>query len=166
LRYFSGVIFSATLAAGVSEVHAHGSSHTSKPAKSAHINAEETDFGRAGDPAKVNRSIRIAGTDDMRYSPSRLTVKVGDTVRFVVSNPGKRYHELVIGTEKDLKSHYEIMKKFPNMEHDEPHMAHVGPGKTREIVWQFTKAGDFRFACLIPGHWESGMAGTIEVAAR
>jgi uncharacterized cupredoxin-like copper-binding protein len=166
MRFCAGVFFSTALAAGTSLAYAHGSSHTDKPAMGAHIDAKQTAFGQAGDLQKVSRTIRIAGTDDMRYTPSKLTVEVGETVRFVVSNPGKRYHELVIGTEEELKSHYAIMKKFPNMEHDEPHMAHVGPGKTGEIVWQFSKAGDFHFACLIPGHWEAGMAGTIKVAAR
>ena len=48
------------------------------------------------------------------------------------------------------------MVKFPNMEHDEPYMAHVAPGKTGEIVWTFNRAGDFDFACLIAGHYQAG----------
>ena len=58
---------------------------------------------------------------------------------------------MVLGTPEELKEHAELMKKFPEMEHDEPHMAHVKPGKSGEIVWQFTKAGEFQFACLHPG---------------
>ena len=57
-----------------------------------------------------------------------------------------------------------MMKKFPGMEHDEPYMAHVSPGKTDEIVWHFTKAGEFFYACLLPGHLEAGMIGKIVVA--
>ena len=58
------------------------------------------------------------------------------------------------------------MRKFPEMEHDEPYMAHVAAGKRGQIVWQFNRAGDFEFACLIPGHFEAGMRGTIKVAAK
>jgi uncharacterized cupredoxin-like copper-binding protein len=72
-------------------------------------------------------------------------------------------HEMVIGTLKDLKAHAELMKKFPGMEHDEPYMAHVAPGRRQSIVWQFTKLGDFHYACLIPGHLEAGMIAKIKV---
>ena len=72
-------------------------------------------------------------------------------------------HEIVLGTMKELKEHAELMKKHPGMEHDEPHTAHVAPGKTERLLWQFTKAGEFFYACLIPGHFEAGMIGRIAV---
>ena len=59
--------------------------------------------------------------------------------------------------------HAELMVKFPNMEHDEPYMAHVPPGQTRDIVWTFNRAGTFEFACLIAGHYGAGMKGSITV---
>jgi len=123
----------------------------------------ETGFGRTGDPRKAVRTIRIDMSDRMRFSPDTIEVKPGDTVRFVVRNSGKTMHEMVIGTMKELKDHAELMKKHPGMEHDEPYMAHVEPGKTAEIAWQFTKAGEFFFGCLIPGHFEAGMVGKILV---
>jgi uncharacterized cupredoxin-like copper-binding protein len=55
------------------------------------------------------------------------------------------------------------MIKFPTMEHDEPYMAHVAPGKTGEIIWTFNRAGQFEFACLIAGHYQAGMVGKIMV---
>ena len=78
-------------------------------------------------------------------------------------NDGKVMHEMVIGRMKELKEHAELMRKFPNMEHDEPYMAHVAPGKLGEIVWQFTQPGEFHYACLIPGHMEAGMIAKITV---
>ena len=75
-------------------------------------------------------------------------------------------HEFVLGTIAELKEHAELMKKFPKMEHDEPYMAHVSPGKTETIVWQFSKAGEFHFGCLLPGHFEAGMVGKINVTRR
>ncbi|HZF78731.1 MAG TPA: plastocyanin/azurin family copper-binding protein, partial [Rubrivivax sp.] len=64
---------------------------------------------------------------------------------------------------EELKKHAEEMKKFPEMEHEEAYMAHVQPGRRGDIVWQFTKAGDFQFACLVPGHFEAGMVGKLTV---
>ncbi len=161
------IVLAALLAAVAPAAFAHGGSHDKKPTRkdSAQI-VEEKPFGRAGDPAKATRTVRIEGRDTMRYTPSRITVKQGETVRFVVKNAGKLMHETVIGTKDELDEHYELMKKFPEMEHDEPHMVHLKPGETGEMFWEFTKAGEFFFACLIPGHYEAGMFGTIKVVAR
>ncbi len=125
--------------------------------------AEEKPFGKSGDLKKATRTITFTMSDKMRFDPSRVTVKRGDTIRFIVRNDGKVMHELVFGTMAELKEHAELMRKFPNMEHDEPYMAHIAPGKTGEIIWQFTKAGEFDFACLIAGHFEAGMVGKIIV---
>ena len=132
-------------------------------AKKAAAMAEQKDWGMAGDPAKVQRTIRLRMGDDMRFTPNELTIKKGETVRLVVVNGGKALHEVVIGTSADLKAHAEMMKKHPGMEHDEPHMAHVKAGQKGEIVWTFNRAGQFEFACLIPGHFEAGMLGRINV---
>ncbi len=105
-------------------------------------------------------------SDAMRFSPAEVRVKRGETIRFVVKNGGKVMHEMVIGNLAELKAHGEMMKKFPNMEHDEPYMAHVAPGKVQEITWTFTKAGEFHFGCLVPGHFDAGMIGRIVVAAK
>jgi len=127
------------------------------------VSVEETAFGREGNPNEARRTIHIEMADTMRFTPSELAVKRGATVKFVVRNNGKVMHEMVIGSMDELKQHAELMKKFPGMEHDEPHMAHVAPGKTEALVWQFTKAGTFYFGCLEPGHFESGMLGKLEV---
>lgn len=142
--------------------------HGEKPhAAGPNLDPVTTAFGRTGDPKKVTRAIVFDMTDDMRFNPSRITVRRGETLRFRAINRGKVMHELVIGTERELIGHAELMKRFPGMEHDEPFMAHVQPGGSGEIVWQFTQAGTFRFACLMPGHsWNDlrdGMVGTIVV---
>jgi uncharacterized cupredoxin-like copper-binding protein len=143
-----------------------GENHAKRQGPKRGAPVEEKAFGREGDPAKVTRTVRIEGRDTMRYTPSQITVKQGETVRFVVKNAGKQMHETVLGTKAELDEHYELMKKFPDMEHDEPHMVHLKPGETGEMFWQFTKAGEFYFACLIPGHYEAGMFGTIKVVGR
>ncbi len=158
------VISSMTLLSATSAtlLHAHGDAgHAKKAARS--VSAEEREFGREGDASKASRTVRIDMSDKMRFSPDHVTVRKGDTVRFVVRNSGKTMHEMVIGTMQDLKAHAEMMRKHPGMEHDEPYMAHVAPGKSETIAWQFTRAGDFHFGCLIPGHFEAGMMGRITV---
>ncbi len=142
---------------------AHGDSHAKKTAKPAAISTEEKEFGRQGDPKKVSRTVNIDMADTMRFTPAELSIKRGETIRFVVKNKGQVLHEMVIGTKKELAEHAELMKKHPNMEHDEPYMAHVNPGKQETMVWQFTKAGEFFFGCLVPGHFEAGMVGKIIV---
>jgi uncharacterized cupredoxin-like copper-binding protein len=134
----------------------HANHHTQTP-------AEQKDWGIAGDPQKAQRTIEIRMTDDMRFAPKEIQVNLGETVRLVAVNAGKALHEIVIGTPQELKAHAEMMKKHPNMEHDEPYMAHVNAGQKGTIVWTFNRAGSFDFACLIPGHFEAGMVGRITV---
>jgi len=125
--------------------------------------AEETPFGRTGDPQKAKRTIRVNMGDDMRFSPAELHVRRNDTVRFVVKNSGKQMHEMVLGTMADLKAHADAMRDNAGMEHDDAWMVHVAPGKTGELGWQFTKPGTFYYGCLIPGHFEAGMVGKVIV---
>ena len=73
-------------------------------------------------------------------------------------------HAYVLGTPSSLDEHAEMMKKFPNLEYEEPCMAHVAPGEEGAITWKFSQAGKFSFGCLIPGHYEDGMKGRIIVA--
>jgi uncharacterized cupredoxin-like copper-binding protein len=87
-------------------------------------------------------------------------------VRFVIQNKGKLLHEMVIGTRQELDAHAALMVKFPKMAHDEPYMAHVSAGRSGDLVWTFNRPGDFEFACLIAGHYQAGMVGTISVSAR
>lgn len=128
--------------------------------------AEETAIGKPGVTAKATRTIKIEMRDTMRFSPADIRVKQGETVRFVIVNTGQVKHELNLGTEQELLEHLELMKKFPNMEHDEPSKLTLAPGKQGEIVWQFTKAGTVNFACLVPGHFEAGMKGTVAVGKK
>lgn len=125
--------------------------------------ARDTPFGREGDPKKATRTIRIEASDTMRYFPEHVTVKKGQTVRFNVHNAGALPHEMVIGTMDELKKHAETVKRHGEHAYDDAPIAHVEPGETGRIVWQFTRAGEFYYGCLVPGHFEAGMIGTIVV---
>jgi uncharacterized cupredoxin-like copper-binding protein len=124
---------------------------------------EQKAWGIAGDAKQAKRTVVVTMTDDMRFKPDRIKIKQGETVRFVVKNAGKMMHEMVIGTRQELDEHAALMLKFPNMEHDEPYMAHVDAGQQAEIVWHFNRPGEFEFACLIAGHYQAGMLGKILV---
>ncbi len=155
----------AWLAAAAAYAHgdAHGGAHPAAPRPFDPSRVEVTAFGQEGDPARVTRTIRVVMGDDMRFRPGVIKVRRGETVRLRVANQGAVLHEMVLGTPRDLAEHAELMRKFPAMEHDAPHMAHVTPGARGEIVWQFTRPGEYQFACLIPGHFEAGMVGRVIV---
>ena len=154
----------AALAGTRALAHGDAGHGTPPPYDPSHV--EETEFGREGDPRRVNRTVRLHMYDTMRFTPARVTVWQGQTVRFIVHNAGMLMHEMVLGTPQALQEHAELMRRFPEMEHSEPHMAHVKPGASGRIVWQFTRAGEFSFACLQPGHFEAGMVGTILVKEK
>ncbi len=160
-RTLSTLAIALALAAG-STAFAHQSSDSGKATHAA--KKEQKAWGIAGDAKAARRTIEIAMSDAMRFTPDMIRVKKGETVRFVIKNTGTQLHELVIGSKQELQEHAAMMVQFPNMEHDEPYMAHVAPGKTGELVWTFNRTGDFDFACLVAGHYAAGMVGKIKVA--
>ena len=104
-------------------------------------------------------------TDGMRFAPSSIDVKQGETDRFVVTNSGKLKHELVLGTEKELKEHYEVDEEEPRRWNTTTRTCHLRRrARPARSIWQFTKAGKVDFACLQPGHYDAGMKGAVNVA--
>lgn len=136
-----------------------------------HSHAEQGDPGSSplGLQAQVvSRSIEVRMDDQMRFSPDTLQVRAGETVRLVVHNAGKVEHELVLGTEEDIRAHAEAMKKGSDHSHGHAGGAaiSVAPGQTGELVVTFAQAGALQMACLIPGHYEAGMRGQVQVSER
>ena len=148
----------------VGQAVAHEGAHDKK--KPVAVKKEQKPWGIAGDAKAAKRTINITMSDNMRFTPDKIAVRQGETVKIVLKNDGKMLHEMVIGTRQELEEHAALMLKFPGMEHDEPYMVHVPVGKTGEIIWIFNRAGDFDFACLIAGHYQAGMVGKISVAAK
>lgn len=148
-------ICSIALTLGSAQALAHGDDP--------HHPGHDDTFGKPGDPAKVSRTVAVDMTDAMRFTPGNISVKKGETIRFVVKNSGQLKHEMVLGTAKEMREHAELMKRFPEMEHADPNQLSLEAGKTGELIWQFTRAGTFDFACLQPGHFDAGMHGKIAV---
>jgi uncharacterized cupredoxin-like copper-binding protein len=128
----------------------------------AHEHHSTYSAGEPGDPKRPSRTIEIA-MSEMDYEPSRIEIKRGEQIRFVLRNAGTEDHEFLLATTKENLKHAEVMKKHPHMEHDDPNGVRVAPKKSAEILWKFTKAGTFEYSCLIPDHREYGMIGHITV---
>jgi len=122
--------------------------------------------GQPGNPKKPSRTVVITmqeGDGKMIFNHNHVEVRRGEQIRFVLENKGELDHEFVLATPKENDKHAELMKKYPEMEHDDPNAKRVVTKKSGELIWRFTKAGTFEFACLIPGHREAGMHGTVTV---
>jgi uncharacterized cupredoxin-like copper-binding protein len=119
--------------------------------------------GKPGNPKKVSHTIQVVMSDDMKFAPAKIDAKRGETIRFVLRNAGQVKHEMVLGSMAELKQHAELMRRMPGMEHEEPNQLTLDPGKSGELVWQFTQSGTVDFACLQPGHFEAGMRGKVSV---
>lgn len=124
--------------------------------------------GAPGDPTKPSRVVTIAmreedGDKRMLFEPARLEVKRGEQVRFVLANEGIYAHEFMLDTVAANAKHAIAMRKNPDMEHDDANGRRVALSSKGEMLWRFTKPGTYEFACLIPGHYEAGMKGTVVV---
>lgn len=151
------------LAAGLAMLSGAAQAHGPQTHGGAPVVKEQKPWGIAADASAAQRTITIDMGDNMRFKPDVIDVREGETVRLAIRNRGKLLHELVIGTQDELDAHAALMVKFPDMQHDEPYMAHVDPGKRGDIVWTFNRPGEFKFACLIAGHYQAGMVGTVRV---
>jgi uncharacterized cupredoxin-like copper-binding protein len=152
----AAIVMSVALASGsaLAAAGAPGHSH------------ETFSAGEPGNPKKRARIILITMREEdgkMMFIPDRVEIKRGEQIRFMLTNSGELDHEFILATTAENVKHAEEMKKNPEMEHDDPNARRVKPKKRDEIVWRFTKAGTFEFGCLIPGHREAGMTGTIVV---
>ena len=152
-----GAVLMTVLGVASPAAHAHGPA-----AQPGHYDGHAAALGEPGDSKAATRTMEIQGAE-MKFVPASLTVRRGETVRFLFRNTGQLKHEMMIGTQKELNDHAALMEKHPDMEHDDPNGTQAEPGKSGEFVWKFTKAGQFFFGCLLPGHYQQGMKGTIVV---
>jgi putative spermidine/putrescine transport system substrate-binding protein len=120
-------------------------------------------IGQPGNPSEVSRTIVMSMNDAMRFTPDRIEVRTGETIRFELHNEGKLRHELVLGEPEALRRHAAMMQMMPDMQHSGPNMASLAPGERGQLIWKFTRTGTVTFACLQSGHLEAGMKGSVAV---
>lgn len=150
-----GLLTALTLSTGALASGNHAGGHSHGP--------DDKAYGKPGVATRISRSVTVDMTDTMRFTPSSIRVRKGETIRFIVKNSGQVRHEFSLGTQSELAEHAAAMKKFPNMAHDEPNVVSLAPGEQGEVIWQFTRPGTVDFACLQPGHFEAGMNGRVTV---
>jgi uncharacterized cupredoxin-like copper-binding protein len=131
---------------------------------------DEYAIGMKAEKAKSKRTINITMREDqdgnMIFEPKKLQFREGETVTLNFVNRGATKHEFVMDTQENVLEHKAVMEKNPDMEHADDNSLSLEPGEKGQIVWTFAKSGDFAFACLIPGHYESGMHGPLKVTAK
>ena len=149
----------------MNDMHMHGSDTSMGPMSDTDAKSEYNfTFGHPGKADKVDRTIKINALDSMKFSPQKLKIRTGETVRFIVTNQGKLKHELVIGDAKEQKEHAQEMKDMPNMAmHDDANGVSVEPGQSKTLIWQFNGPGTVELACHEPGHYEAGMVSKVIV---
>lgn len=129
---------------------------------------DEYAIGMKGQKAKAKRSVTISmrETDEgkMVFEPKILRFRKGETVALNFINKGETDHEFVMDTQENVLKHKIVMEKNPDMEHADDNSLRLAPGKKGQIVWMFSKDGEYSFACLIPGHYEAGMHGNMSVS--
>ncbi len=137
--------------------------HTGETHSSTGYPDTDTAFGDYQKNLVPNRVIEVRMSDNMRFNPETLAIQRGEVIRFEIVNEGKLLHEFVLGTQQSLEAHARMMRQNPGMKHDEPYMAHVEPGQSRSITWRFSDDVAPAYGCLLPGHFEAGMKGTVEL---
>lgn len=157
----------ATMVALATQAFAGGEHNHSHDEDHADVKKAVGSPGSAGSETRtIDVIMRETDDGDMIFEPGSLDIKTGEIVLFNIKNMGELEHEFVLDTFEDNQKHKKVMAEFPDMEHDDPNSVRLEAGETDQIVWNFSNGGTFEFACLIPGHYESGMHGDLLVADK
>lgn len=116
--------------------------------------------GSSTEPAGEPRTIEVTTLDTLRFEPERVSVRAGETVRFVVTNAGQTVHDFFVGTEDEQMEHERSMG---DMGHGDAEALTLDPGETGELTVTFDEPGEVLYGCHQPGHYAGGMVGTIVV---
>jgi uncharacterized cupredoxin-like copper-binding protein len=108
-------------------------------------------------PGEVTVQIDV---EHSRFSPDALAVAPGTRVRFVVVNADPIGHELITGGPEVHARHTTGTEAHHG---SIPGEVSVGPNATAMTTFTFGEPGQYEFACHLPGHYEFGMYGTIDV---
>lgn len=127
----------------------------------------EFSFGEPADPADADRVIAVTTSDDLKFDPPEVTVAMGETIEFEVSNPGAVAHEFVIGDDAFQAKHEDKMADMSGgmLPADEAYAISLEPGETKSIAWTFSSDGVVMYGCHVPGHYAAGMVGPITIEA-
>ncbi len=161
-----------SLSAAAFAAGSHDGGHSNENAGQGHNDGHDHQqtmaVGMPGKPKDVTRTIEVSMVEtddgDMIFTPQSVDLNAGETIRFAITNTGELEHEFVLDTISQNTEHKALMEEFPEMEHDDPNSVRLEAGQSGEIIWTFSNAGGFEFACLIPGHYDAGMHSEVKVA--
>lgn len=143
----------------------HGAAGSDGP--SDHAEAAEFAWGTPAEASTADRDVDIDANDDFTFEPEQVTVVVGETVTFRVTNTGELPHDFTLGDEATQDEHEEEMQEMPEGDsHGEVNAMTIAAGETQEMTWTFDRAGTIIMGCHIPGHYAAGMRGEIVAADR
>lgn len=113
------------------------------------------------------RTIDLVMTDQMTFEPSRIEVRLGETIRFAVRNDSDQNHEAYIGTEEEQRLHETVHASVSAAgQASTTHMGyatHVPALGKGTIVATFDSDYEYVIGCHYPGHYAAGMRAVIEV---
>jgi uncharacterized cupredoxin-like copper-binding protein len=101
---------------------------------------------------------------DTAFDPTGITVKRGETIRFLLQNTGKVPHDAFIGDTAAQTKHEQEMADMGGMHHGgHGDAVTIEPGKTGTLTHTFDSVGTTLLGCHQPGHYASGMKLRITV---
>ncbi|HWV57252.1 MAG TPA: cupredoxin domain-containing protein [Longimicrobiales bacterium] len=99
------------------------------------------------------REVDVVMTD-FRFTISDTVFVAGVEYRFVLRNTGQEPHEWAVVPRGEVDEENLLVEVE---EEDLP------PGATLVFEYTFPEAGEYDFACFMPGHYEAGMVMPIRV---
>lgn len=114
----------------------------------------------------ADRVVEVSMTD-LAFTPSVVDVVAGETIRFVVHNDGAIVHEFRLSNahriEEHLASGHDDHGEGGGHHGDTDVVLQLEAGDAGEVTVTFPEDVTFftEIACLIPGHYEAGMKGTV-----
>jgi uncharacterized cupredoxin-like copper-binding protein len=126
------------------------------------------DATKSPSDSPTSRTVEIE-MRDMAFSPDRVTVPAGETVRLVFTNTGEAVHDAFIGDEDAQNRHEMEMVENADAGHSDDHddsdegAITVDPGDTGTLTHTFEAGDALLIGCHQPGHYAAGMKLTIDV---
>jgi uncharacterized cupredoxin-like copper-binding protein len=120
--------------------------------------------GQKGDSAKVARTIEINILDTLRYDPNRIMVPQHEHVKFVLHNNSLVKQDWTLGRAVELREFAKQRVLDPELPINT--LLTLEPNQTKEVIWEFTEAGNVAFASLQSGHYKVGLVGQVIVLPR
>jgi azurin len=123
------------------------------------------------------RTVAVQASDSMRFTPDRLTARPGESLHVVLKDVGTvpkaamAHNFVLLKKGADPKAFADKSATSRDSDFIAPALKDqvlaatklVGPGETTDTTFQAPAAGTYTFICSFPGHYASGMKGTLVV---